>query len=211
MKIESYSGLITALGDWLNRTDLNDRAETFIQMAEKRLSRDDRVRDLARTPLEVSGGSAELPADFLSLETLTHTGDETAQIRMGSMMNVRDERRHRRSGGQPRVAAVEGDTLYLGPSADRTYDMELVYWRGFTPLGTGNLSNWLLAEHPDIYLYSSLVESAPYIREDTRIEVWNMYRETALEELRLRNESRQFDGPLNRYPTEAIGERMRNW
>lgn len=204
-KIQSYSGLLTALEDWLLRSDLSDRSDTFVQLAEARLARDDRVRRLARSELTADAGQVDLPAQFLSLDTLTHQGDETVQVRMGSMMNVRDARRREREGGQPYVAAVEGSNLYLGPVPDESFAMDLVYWEGFEPLGDGVLSNWLLADHPDIYLYSALMESAPYLREDTRAEVWNSYREAALEELRKRNAAQRFDGPLNRRPTETIG------
>jgi hypothetical protein len=41
---------------------------------------------------------------------------------------------------------------------------------GLTPIDSG--PNWLLTGHPDVYLYASLVETAPYLKDDSRVPVW---------------------------------------
>ena len=41
-------------------------------------------------------------------------------------------------------------------------------------------SNWLLDSFADIYLYGSLVNSAPYLRDDPRIALWSKLRDEGL-------------------------------
>jgi hypothetical protein len=46
-----------------------------------------------------------------------------------------------------------------------------------------NDPNWLLTLAPDLYLYGALLESAPYIKEDGRIQTWALGLSTALDGL----------------------------
>ncbi len=41
-----------------------------------------------------------------------------------------------------------------------------------TPLSADTDTNWVLENHPDAYLYGSLVHSAPFLVEDERIAIW---------------------------------------
>ena len=50
-------------------------------------------------------------------------------------------------------------------------------------MSSTNTTNWLLTLAPDIYLYGALLESAPYIKEDARIQTWGLGFKTALDEL----------------------------
>jgi hypothetical protein len=58
------------------------------------------------------------------------------------------------------------------PYPDGEYDAELLYYAKIPALSDSNTSNWLLEESPDLYLYAALIQSAPYLKEDDRINVW---------------------------------------
>ena len=51
------------------------------------------------------------------------------------------------------------------------------------PLSAGTDTNWLLTNYPDIYLYGSLIESAPYLRDDQRIGLWQSEYDRRADEL----------------------------
>ena len=53
-----------------------------------------------------------------------------------------------------------------------TYNASLVYYARVPTLSVSNTTNWLLTEAPDVYLYGALVHSAPYLKDDARIQVW---------------------------------------
>lgn len=209
--IQSRSSLRSAIQDWLLRPDLEDEADRFVQLAEARLRRDHRVKRLFNTTLTITGPEEDLPDHFLELESIRHEEVRLGHIRIDSVQNVQRERNYWRSGGVPVVVAVtDGPRLLVGPEPDRTYEVELEWWGTFEPLNSNVLSNWLLEEHPDVYLYAALVESGPYLRdEDGRTETWNARLELALEDLRRTNENRRFAGPLSRVPSRVIGQRGR--
>jgi hypothetical protein len=47
-------------------------------------------------------------------------------------------------------------------------------------LSTSNTTNWLLTSNPDIYLYGALLQAAPYLQDDARIQTWATLYERAL-------------------------------
>lgn len=48
-----------------------------------------------------------------------------------------------------------------------------MYYEQIPALSDSNTSNWLLDAAPDAYLYGSLLQAAPYLAEDERIQVWS--------------------------------------
>jgi hypothetical protein len=71
-----------------------------------------------------------------------------------------------------------------------------VFRQNIPPLAA-NSSNWLLALAPDLYLYGALLESAPYINEDARIQTWGLGLTTAIDGLNRLSLASTFNaGPL---------------
>ena len=64
----------------------------------------------------------------------------------------------------------------------------------------------MLAEYPDIYLYGALVESAPYLKDDARLTVWEGRLQSAITEVRILKDRERFGGKLVARPTRALGE-----
>lgn len=60
--------------------------------------------------------------------------------------------------------------LLTGPAS--TGQVSLVYRQGLPPLGADQGSNWLLKTAPDLYLYATLLEFEPYLRNDARLQMW---------------------------------------
>lgn len=209
MAIENYSELQSAVADWLwGRSDLATVIPTFIANAEAGFRRDPRIRRL-RENLDflVSQESTTLPDDFKALESLAH--DSTTLKGEVDIVQAGDlaawKRRHT-SPGAPRVAAIiDRTSLRVAPVPDTLYRMKLSYWGTITPLSDTNTSNWLLAGHPDIYLYATLVETAPYLRDDARLGVWRSEYERRMEEFHSLTERGQWGGSLVARPSNPIG------
>lgn len=62
-------------------------------------------------------------------------------------------------------------------------------FRDVTTLSNSVITNWLLTNHPDVYLYGSLLEAQPYLMDDARISVWAQIFERVVSEVRLPNAS----------------------
>jgi len=76
------------------------------------------------------------------------------------------------AGGKPVAYTIKANELFLGPSPDAVYTMEMDYYRKFDSLSTIITTNAMLTDNPDVYLYGSLLEAEPFIKNDTRIQVW---------------------------------------
>jgi hypothetical protein len=72
----------------------------------------------------------------------------------------------------------------------------MVYRKNIPALTASNTTNWLLDLAPDLYLYGVLMESAPYIKEDDRLQIWGLGYSSALDGLNNLGFRQSFDaGP----------------
>jgi len=192
MSITSYATLQTAIGDFLNRDDLTSVAPTFIQLAEAQISRDVRHwRMEASTTISADAQLENLPADWIETIRLSvATGSGPATLDLISRQAMQDKRTGASDvGGVPRYYAHTAGQLELYPTPDDTYTLTLDYLAKIPALSDSNTSNWLLTNAPDIYLYGSLLHSAPYLVEDPRLQVWAQLYSAAV--ARLNDESEQ--------------------
>lgn len=192
-QITDYTSLQAAVTEYLARdqdTTLIARIATFIQLAEAKLNRQLFVRQMEQRSIAVvNTASSEpefisLPADFQSMRRVrlsSVTGKPCLEFKSGTQM---DEYRFGRSdvAGQPRYFTVFGDEIELAPTPDAAYTIEMVYRQNIPALAS-NSNNWLLTLAPDLYLYGALLESAPYIKEDGRIQTWGLGFTAALNDL----------------------------
>jgi len=177
----------------LNRQDLSSVIPDFITLAETRLNRHPAVQDEVRTTLTLNAATVSLPDDCREVTSLYYD-DGT---RFGPLDIVGPERladySHKYTT-YPRAAAIseDGTALILAPAPDQAYVVKMVYQAKLTALSDTSTTNWLLTSHPDIYLFATLMESAPYLRDDERVPVWQSRLEQALAELEGLSERRRF-------------------
>jgi hypothetical protein len=65
-----------------------------------------------------------------------------------------------------------------------------------TALSADGDTNWLLTNHPDVYLYGSLVHTAPYLKDDARIALWAGLLAQAMGEIEDESTAARFGSPL---------------
>lgn len=175
MALATYADLQTSIAAWLKRSDLTSIIPDFITLAEARIARDLRLRrQVVTTSLSTVAGtqSVSLPSDFLEAENLSLPSTSPP----GALSVVTPEILDRKFPenyvtGQPRVYAVLGDKLLFGPTPDAVYSVSLDYYQRWAALSV-TPTNWLLTNHPNIYLFAALAEGAPYLMEDERAPLW---------------------------------------
>lgn len=210
MAITNYAQLQSAVLAWLDREDDADivpAVQTFIANAEATLRRRPEVRNLVEAVLFLDQETVDLPADFKSLEALYYLGP----TRFGSIDIVPQdvlavEKRNAGLTGPVRKASfVAKRRLKFAPVPGETQTLGFGYWQTVSPsLSDVAATNWLLDDHPDIYLYASLVESAPYMREDPRLAVWEQELGRRVDELNKQIEREQWGGSLVVRPRSGI-------
>jgi hypothetical protein len=171
--LSTYDDLKAELASWLRRSDLTAEIPSFIALAEAQMNRRLRVRPMtARLTESWAAEYVELPDDFLAerLAKIT-SGGSTTVLRYLTPEDM-DAKVRSAATGRPRFYALYGGELRLHPAPDTAYPAELVYLQALAALSQSNPSNWLLASHPDAYLYGALTQSAPYLRADERLQTW---------------------------------------
>jgi hypothetical protein len=89
-----------------------------------------------------------------------------------------------------------GDEIELAPTPTFAYTIEMVYRRTIAPLGP-TINQLALQQAPDLYLYGTLMEAAPYLHEDERIPTWASGVQGGIDDLNKLSEEALFNaGPL---------------
>lgn len=174
MAITTYAELKTSVADFLNRDDLTATIATFITLAESNINRDVRHwRMQTRSTLDISTQYTDLPTDWLEAGRITLQADGTSEVSLTSSSTLGVQRAaNDDSTGIPTSYAINGSSLEVQPTPDSTYTADILYTARTAALSDSNTTNWLLTYAPDVYLYGTLIHSAPYLKDDARATVW---------------------------------------
>lgn len=185
MAITTYSELQSAIADWLNRTDLTAAIKDFITIAESEFQRSIRHRKMiTRADATIDSEYSATPSDWYQSVSLILKTDPVHPLEYVTNESMNTLKSSSSATGKPNYYTHVGTEIQTHPAPDGTgYTGELVYYAKIPALSDSNTSNWLLDLAPDIYLYGSLIQSAPYLRDDERIAVWTSYYQKAAEDL----------------------------
>lgn len=166
MSIATYAELQTAVSEWLHRSGLSARAPDFIRKGQSWLNRKLRTVDMEETysfNMSTDDRLDPLPSGYLELQSLNYTASPVKEIvfaEPSALIPLITE------SGKPEYFTIK-DGLEWNRTPDAAYACEMHY---FKALDLANDStNWLLTNHPDIYLYASLASAAIYIKDDNRV------------------------------------------
>lgn len=216
MALSNYTELQASVSGWLNKSNLTSVVPDFIRLAEARFGRLPQV-EKQRTGAVTTVASKSvvaLPADFK--EFGGHGGiyydDNTRQGPLefvGADTSALTEGRTGLFDSHPRRATMldldTGPALFLSPKPNAAFTLRLIYTATLEALSGSVSTNWLLDEAPDIYLFGALLESAPYLKDDERIPVWEKRFASALAELAVRNQRFHYGAHRVTRPSRPIG------
>ena len=195
MAITTYAELQAAAANWLVRGDLTQRIPEFITLAEARLNRVLRARlaevEVALTA-SVGARTLPLPAGFAEpLALWIVTGDERRGLRFiePSLLGASSLR------GRPCSWSVDAATLALDRPCDQAYDLVLRMLARFA-LSDAEPTNGLLTDYPDAYLFATLCEAGPFLRDDALAGAYEARLERAIAEINTKDARARAPGAL---------------
>lgn len=193
MAITSYTTLISAVKTYLNRSDISDdQVKEFISLAEASFNRVLRTRNqLTRSTSDVSTQFVTQPTDLLELYNIQLNSDPIVRLEQVSLSAMDTLKSASSTTGKPLYFAITGTDLELYPSPDTSYEIEVIYYATIDPLTTDAETNFLITNHPDLYLFGSLVQAEPWLMNDERIGIWGALLGKGVEELRISDERSQ--------------------
>ena len=196
MPITTYTELKSAVADWLLRDDLTAVLPSFISLAEAGLNRQARHwRMEKRSTATLDSQYSALPEDFLQPIRLSLTSGTTFELELASQADIVDMRSLAANNtGRPRYYALTAGEIEVFPTPGDNYTLELAYVARVPALSDSNADNWLLTYYPDAYLYGTLLQAAPYLKDDERVGLWKSLYDGAVSGIIADGERAKFGG-----------------
>ena len=213
--ISTYSGLQAVVADWLGRDDLTEQIPVFIRLAEKRMNRELRLRNMERrAETEVLKGQNSVPLPwrrepgnwdvFMEMRDLVWKDADGSVVRNLHYMPVDDYAAGRLPEAVPTQYTIVGRDLFLVPAPAANGTLRLTYYAEIPPLGDEQPDNEVLLNFPDLYLYGTLVESGPFTRSSAPLETWAEYYAAARQKAEANERRARFTSNLQMRPVRRV-------
>ena len=189
----SYENLKTNIADYLARSDLTDKIPMFVSLAEKRLNRDLRLRQTLQqsTYSMESGYEVPTPTDFLEMKDIHIDANPIVNLNFKTVSQFY-RLANSSSNGVPVNYTLVSDNFVLAPRPTGSSTINMTYYKIPRVLSDTNPSNEYLEVCPDLLLYASLVESAPFLMNDERLVTWEQLYTRGLTSITKSDEQSEF-------------------
>lgn len=207
--ITTYSSLLTAVTDALARSNLSSFAPNFVQAWEVSFYRDPlnfgTWMETSGTIGTIASSVVVVPSDYLGLKNAYVNGSPSTRLDRKSLTQIHG--RYPRGGdtARPIWIARDGSNFIFGPEPDSAYTIKGTYWARPTNLrsvASDAIGAWLILYAPDLPFYGALLQSAPFLKNDERIQVWQLMYNMALDSYRALFREEDFSGSP---PQEVLG------
>jgi hypothetical protein len=182
MTIATYSDLLIAVGNWLQRDDITALYPDFVTLFEANANQKLRTRLQTIMRQDVCANAAIiLPTDYQSMQRVTWRGSVARDLQYVEpeqlIMNYPTG-----SGGNPQAYTIEGQNMMIQP-ADNVTPIEYAYRQRIGPLASS--VNWLFQKYPNLYLFGTLVEAQAYAVDPAKGEMWQNRRDEIYNDIQL--------------------------
>ena len=179
----NYGTLKSTIATWLNRSDLTTYIPDFVRFAEQRIhyggadpykSPPLRIPAMqVRTTGTISSGRIDLPENMVEIQRISvSVGGVNGELNYVSPQAYAELSN---SQATPTVYTFADNAILTAGTGSADYTLD--YYEKFTGLLVDTDTNWLLTNAPTVYLYGALVETAPFLYDDPRFQMWiGMYR-----------------------------------
>ena len=177
MALSNYSELQTAVANWLDRDDLTAQIPDFITLAEAFMSDDLRLRSMITeatvTPSQVNK-YVDLPTGFKEpIAFVNELGDALNQVHHEDLQDMQ----YGSTTGGPAYYSIT-NRINFERLASGALSYTMTYYKSLD-LAT-DTTNDVLTDYPNIYLYGTLLQAEPYLKNDKRINTWHQLYEVAM-------------------------------
>jgi hypothetical protein len=209
----TYTSLKTDIQTWAENTgtDFTNQLDTFIDNTQIRLSREiDPVgfNENVTSSMSVGDRFITLPTniDPMLINYLNIiVSDDRKFLEIKPIEYLQEYWPDSSLKDQPRYFANFNDTtLYVAPTPDQAYVMELGYQGRINPLSNTNTTNWYTDNASDALLYGCLSEANLFTKN---MEDYNIYKQKYVESVTaLNNEARRRRRTDYKFPGSPLGE-----
>ncbi len=200
MALDNFTNLKTAIRNYLHREDLDAQIPDFITLCEAKLNRELRIALMEqRATATANAAYLELPEDFLAIRNIQVNGDPGYPLTYSAPEGI--DQTYTISG-EIREYSIIGTKLQFGPAPNADTVIEIDYYKRIPALSEVEPRNWLLASSPDIYLYGAMLEAAPFMLNDARVNLWGQMFTKAVNHLNIADSKDRWTGSALTIRTE---------
>ena len=200
--VMTYDSLVENIQSYLERTDAAtiDKIPLFIMLAEQVIA--SQIKFLGNLTVQTSNMVAsqpviEKPARWHKTVSMNVTVDGVKQPVL--LRKYEYLREYWPDATQESVPEFYCDYDYshwlVAPTPAAAYAFEVLYYERVQPLDSSNQTNWFTQYAPQALLFGSLLQAMPFLKNDSRVAIWqqmySQYMDILVAEDKLRVADRQ--------------------
>lgn len=179
---------------------------TIIVTAENELNRTLKVEDrVSVLDIQAEGIAWPLPPDYRAMRHLS--SPQRGEMVYNIPADFANKRANKCATGKDYTVVNKTLRLIGNITPENPLALECWYYRNIPKLTDDESedTNWLLQDYFDVYLYCVLKHTAPFLREDERLQVWGTLFSDAMVAALDENDDRKYAGsPLKmKFPAGA--------
>lgn len=177
----TYDNLTSLVLQYLERSDpaVVNFIPTAITMAEFEIAQDIKTLgqlEVVTSNMNAGNGVIAKPARWRKTVSMTlATASGTKQpIYLRKLEYLNNYAPDTTLTGTPLFYAdYDYDHWFVAPTPDQAYAFEALCYTRLQPLSSDNQTNWLTQNAPNAMLFGTLKQTAPFLKDDARLVVWN--------------------------------------
>ena len=199
MALSTYTELKSAIANWLNRSDLTTEiGDDFIKLVESEYNSKLRIKAMltSKTDYSVDAETVAVPTGFLQVRDF-YIVQGTNKYSLTYMPPTQmDQVKGGSTTGRPNVYTILGTNFRFAPTPDATYTATINYYKAIDALSGSTATNWILTNHPGVYLCGSLYHAANFLGgiEPNKLQNWLQLYQTGLERIERNDREDQWSG-----------------
>jgi hypothetical protein len=181
MALSTYSELKASLADWKHRSGLTGVTPDFIALCEADFNRRLRIAEMeVGATATFDEGYEDVPSDFLEMREIKVNSSPVRSLKYMTPQQMTEF--YPTSGsGTPEFYTLVDHTIRLNTTPDD--EVEISYYAPITALSDDEPTNWMLTNHPDLYLNGAMFYAETYVQNDKRAAGWKALYEMVLKQI----------------------------
>lgn len=187
----TYDSLIADVQSYLERTDTQtvEKIPTFVMLAEQIIA--SQIKFLGNLTVQTSTMTQNdpviaKPARWHKTVSMNVTIDgQKRPVFLRKYEYLRTYSANATTTGVPEYYAdYDYQHWLVAPTPASDYSFEVLYYERVQPLDSSNQTNWFTQYAPQALLYGALLQSAPFLKNDSRIPMWKAQYDEIMQTLK---------------------------
>ena len=189
--VMTYDSLVSDVSSYLERTDTAtlEKIPTFIMLAEQIIA--SQIKFLGNlTPMQSTMTATQSVIDkparwhkTVSMNVVVDGKRQPVLLRKYEYL-----REYWPDATQTAVPAYYADYDYthwlVAPTPAQNFVFEVLYYERVQPLDSSNQTNWFTTYAPQALLYGSLMQAMPFLKNDSRMQMWQANYDAIMQTLK---------------------------